>query len=81
MITPTKERGSHFLISSLNVIQTEVCLVNQRRAAETCLPWVSGISRGLGRKMESTLKGVIEEDLMKGLFTVKVRVKGTNVGW
>ena len=57
MIVPTKEWGSLSLISSLSVIQTQVCLVNQRKAAETCLPWVSGISQGLGRKGESHSKG------------------------
>lgn len=39
------------------------------------------ISQGPGREMEGTLKGVIEEGLMKGLSIVKIRVKGTNVSW
>lgn len=40
----------------------------------------TSISQGPGREIQGILKGVIEEDLMKGLSTVKVRVKGTNVG-
>ena len=44
-------------------------------------PGVSDLSQSPGRKMEGTLKGIIEEGLLKGLFIVKVKVKGTNMGW
>lgn len=40
----------------------------------------SAISVRTWLEIKGTLKRINEEDLMKGLSTVKVKVKGTNMG-
>lgn len=72
------QRMGQLLFNIQSSCPSDICV---HCKSETFLPWVGGISQGLGRKMGITLKGVIEEDLMKGLFIVKVKVKGTGVGW